>query len=339
MIRLRDSRGFSLIEVLISVGLVGLIALGLMQIFSNLSKTQKFSLIQHSVMQFQLGWTDLLFDPLICSSTFAGINPTSTDIATAPTVSAVKNKRNSNLISVNDAFDAKSFFLRKIQVMNFRAMGSGTDAYRGYADAFFSLESSSGSVLGPTTIVRRLLLLVELQGYSGGAPAMNIKNCQAVSNQFNVPWVRSSLSSPNQAISFWGNHVGIGSLTGPPEYRLHVAGNILASGFYHPSDRRSKDSVEPMRTNGLLEKIKAYTYRFSDSKNVQYGVLAQELSDILPAAVLQDNRGNLAVDYRQLIPLLVEAQKSLHAEINNQNLAILRQESEIQAIQRQLSSP
>jgi len=55
----------------------------------------------------------------------------------------------------------------------------------------------------------------------------------------------------------------------------------------------------------------------ADSVNTghDFGVIAQEILDILPEAVKQRDTGYLAVRYDRIIPLLVEAVKELNKEI------------------------
>jgi hypothetical protein len=47
------------------------------------------------------------------------------------------------------------------------------------------------------------------------------------------------------------------------------------------------------------------------------GVIAQEVKEIIPSAVIEREDGYLAVKYEKLIPLLIEAVKALKAEIED----------------------
>ena len=117
-------------------------------------------------------------------------------------------------------------------------------------------------------------------------------------------------------------NVGIG--TTAPTQKLHVIGNILASGTITPSDLRYKKSIKPL-TNALsnVSKLNGVTYyyrteEFSEqgfNKEKQIGVIAQEIEKIYPELVTTDANGYKAVDYSKLTPILVEAIK----ELNSQN--------------------
>jgi len=47
-----------------------------------------------------------------------------------------------------------------------------------------------------------------------------------------------------------------------------------------------------------------------------YGVVAQEVQEVLPSAVVEREDGYLAVNYERIIPLLIESIKSLKEELD-----------------------
>ena len=95
---------------------------------------------------------------------------------------------------------------------------------------------------------------------------------------------------------------------------LTVTGQILSNAdVVAYSDARMKTNI--VRIDSALDKvskISGYTY---DMQGVafegqrQAGVLAQELKEVLPEAVITDNNGYFAVRYTNIIPLLIEALK------------------------------
>lgn len=73
-----------------------------------------------------------------------------------------------------------------------------------------------------------------------------------------------------------------------------------------------------------------------DSKinnRVQYGYVAQELKEVFPDLVMEDEDGYYSVDYIGLIPLLVDAVKNLSAEV-----ASLKQGNEISPVSRKMAA-
>ena len=155
----------------------------------------------------------------------------------------------------------------------------------------------------------------------------------AIGTSGSTLWLSLPNTSPTMKFSFWGGttelmriqgdgFVGIG--TTAPTQKLHVIGNILASGTITPSDLRYKKSIKPL-TNALsnVSKLNGVTYyyrteEFSEqgfNKEKQIGVIAQEIEKIYPELVTTDANGYKAVDYSKLTPILVEAIK----ELNSQN--------------------
>lgn len=120
-------------------------------------------------------------------------------------------------------------------------------------------------------------------------------------------------------------NVGIG--TSSPTQKLHVIGNILATGTITPSDYRYKKNIHPLE-NALanLQQLNGVTYEmnsqafpewnFEDTR--QYGLIAQEVETVFPEMVKTiDTKGYKGVDYVKLIPVLVEAIKEQQKQIED----------------------
>ena len=96
---------------------------------------------------------------------------------------------------------------------------------------------------------------------------------------------------------------------------IYATDDLVAS---YSSDQQLKDNVLIIDT--ALDKINSIGgYSFTWNNNIgdmragtpDYGVIAQELEDVLPHAVDINSRGYKTVNYNSLIPLLVEAVKEL----------------------------
>jgi hypothetical protein len=135
-------------------------------------------------------------------------------------------------------------------------------------------------------------------------------------------------------------NVGIGTTT--PAYKLHVVGgDIYASLDIYSrgkmvltSDERLKSEIRYIFSNekenlyllqGKFYKKTLSATEMEDSTSKQkeiiefseYGYLAQELKEIFPYLVCQDNEGYYAVNYIGLIPIIVEALKDQKLAIEN----------------------
>ena len=99
---------------------------------------------------------------------------------------------------------------------------------------------------------------------------------------------------------------------------LNVVGDITA---FVTSDQRLKDNITPI--DDPLAKVlsisgNTYTWNEKSSKEGNdVGVIAQEVLEVLPEAVVTRDNGYLAVDYHKIVPLLVEAIKELSAKVEN----------------------
>lgn len=164
----------------------------------------------------------------------------------------------------------------------------------------------------------RLKFGVALDG--GGAGATSIMQ-HGQAGGYNVLWLGAQ---GNQVLAVVGSTSRIGIGTDAPTQKLHVAGNIFATGTITPSDIRYKKNIElihsPLETLNAIRGV-TYDYNTDAYPNMgfpdvsQTGFIAQEIEAVLPGIVFTDNNGYKAVDYPKLIPVLTEAIKAQQKEI------------------------
>jgi hypothetical protein len=121
--------------------------------------------------------------------------------------------------------------------------------------------------------------------------------------------------------SFGSTHVdngalGVGIVPSATTGRIDASNDIVA---YSSSDKRLKENITPIAN--ALDKVKALTGVEFDWKpehkeahgyeGHDTGVIAQEVKEIMPSAVRENETGFLAVRYEKLIGLLIEANKEL----------------------------
>lgn len=151
-----------------------------------------------------------------------------------------------------------------------------------------------------------------------------------------------------------GGHVGINIPAGNPAtaggifvagfpvniIRLHVnGGSVLANGYYAISDSTLKtDVVDIVNPFKLLEDLRPRKYNFKggedgNTKLPQYGFIAQEVSrSNVPEIVSKIDNGLLAVEYQQVIPILVEAVQQQQTTITAQQTRINDQARQLDAM-------
>lgn len=100
--------------------------------------------------------------------------------------------------------------------------------------------------------------------------------------------------------------------------------SISVLNVYYHSDARAKTNIRNF-TNGLqvITQLRPVTYRFLNEgqsyqrySEQEIGLLAQEVESILPGAVITDDSGSKLINYNALIPVLIDAVKTLQAEVD-----------------------
>lgn len=122
----------------------------------------------------------------------------------------------------------------------------------------------------------------------------------------------------------------VGIMKNPVTNALEVEGNAsknVAGGWLANSDARLKKNIATISPNDALEKIlqlRGVTYHWNDDKtgtnrpkNLQMGFIAQEIAEVFPEKVTEDNLGYLQTAYGDYDPIVFQAIKALHDKIEN----------------------
>ena len=119
-------------------------------------------------------------------------------------------------------------------------------------------------------------------------------------------------------------NVGIG--LNNPTYKLHVNGKLKTNGIRESSDRRLKTGIVPIESAlSLVKEMQGVTYRWKVDafpemgfdEELQYGLIAQELEEVVPELVGTDNEGWKSIEYSHIVPILIEAMKEQQREIED----------------------
>ena len=113
--------------------------------------------------------------------------------------------------------------------------------------------------------------------------------------------------------------------THPKRLKLDYAGNLTVSGdmiaFGSPSDKFYKENIQPI-TNALgkVNKLKGVTFDWKESNTLlnvkkDIGFIAQDVQEVLPNLVRENEDGKLSLRDKGIVPILVEAIKELEARI------------------------
>ncbi|ELP85804.1 hypothetical protein EIN_281750 [Entamoeba invadens IP1] len=94
--------------------------------------------------------------------------------------------------------------------------------------------------------------------------------------------------------------------------QLHVLGEVFAeNGFLTRSDERAKEKIQSINNSlDTIMKLRGVKYRYRGMDKIKFGFIAQELRDVIPDLVREDEKG-LFIDTEGILPFLVESLKEL----------------------------
>ena len=96
-----------------------------------------------------------------------------------------------------------------------------------------------------------------------------------------------------------------------------ASGQIQAQTFNATSDKRLKENIESFNCKKSILDLPVYTFNFkSDENKIKHvGCLAQDLQEICPELVHENNDGYLSIEENKLVYLLLDEVKKLKAQI------------------------
>jgi hypothetical protein len=162
---------------------------------------------------------------------------------------------------------------------------------------------------------RRNAITFSSAGASNAQAGIYVHQDNTAGTRMHLATTNSYATGPQARLTVQNNgNVGI-STTAPSE-KLHVVGNILASGNVTAySDERLKDNIETLDGSKVLE---MRGVSFTKDDEIGSGVIAQELEKIAPELVhtADDEMGTKSVAYGNLVGYLIEAVKLQQTQID-----------------------
>ena len=181
----------------------------------------------------------------------------------------------------------------------------------------------------------------------GGASAMTWSTIATTScSPGSVPyWTSATLA--NSYTWSNGTKLYVGSASLPTfTYDLEVNGSFKTGKIYHASDRRWKKNIQTLDsalTKVLSLRGVSYEWRKDEFPNkkfsdgTQIGVIAQEVEKVYPELVNTDAEGYKAVEYANLVAVLIEAVKAQQKLIDNQTAEITSLKSDSEKAKAEIS--
>lgn len=123
-------------------------------------------------------------------------------------------------------------------------------------------------------------------------------------------------------ISADGN-VAIGGAV-DPNYKLYIYGKLKSDGITEMSDRRLKQDINTLDNSlSKIKSLRGVSYNWNQNneagikfeKELQIGLIAQEVEAVFPELVDTDSEGYKSVEYSKLVAVLIEALKEQEEKI------------------------
>jgi|GEM_PF-4621110 len=119
-----------------------------------------------------------------------------------------------------------------------------------------------------------------------------------------------------------GGNVGIG--TASPTQKLHVAGNVLATGYIQSSDRNLKTNIQTVAKPTDVLGLRGVSFDWKEDGRSDYGFIAQEVEKLYPELVFTDEETGLkSVNYANISALLLEVVKEQEDRLDNLEARLL----------------
>jgi hypothetical protein len=102
---------------------------------------------------------------------------------------------------------------------------------------------------------------------------------------------------------------------------LYVTKDLYVEGsIYNPSDEKLKENIELIKSEEIYNLFDlnpiSFTYKTDKKGKKHYGLLAQEVEKAIPELVNSIEKDYKAVNYQELIPLILVKMKEMQNEIN-----------------------
>ena len=97
---------------------------------------------------------------------------------------------------------------------------------------------------------------------------------------------------------------------------LNTDGYLNSTGFNATSDRRLKENIKEFIPQKSILDLPIVEYDFIDTKRHDIGCLAQDLQEICPEIVSEDEKGFLSIEESKIVYLLLDEVKKLRAEVD-----------------------
>ena len=209
-------------------------------------------------------------------------------------------------------------FSMNAQCWECNSNGSGIQSVTSNASGYFS------TAMGILTTASDYASLVIGQFNSSGSSVTNSATSFSTSNTAFV--IGNGADSSNKSDAFKVMFNGDATVSND----LTVSGDVVVS-----SDARLKSNIVSLgSTLSRLLLIDGKSYEMKGKQKI--GVLAQDIKEVFPELVTEDDNEMLAVNYQGLVPVLINALKEQDGKMKEQDGKMKEQESKFEKQQAEI---
>ncbi|MBI3631403.1 MAG: tail fiber domain-containing protein, partial [Candidatus Staskawiczbacteria bacterium] len=119
-----------------------------------------------------------------------------------------------------------------------------------------------------------------------------------------------------------------------------VAGDVRANAFLYSSDARLKTNINSINDSlSKVQQLRGVTFNWKISNKPGIGFIAQEVEQVFPELVSTDsNTGMKAVQYANIVPVIVEAIKDQQQQIKEQQKQLDEYRQELNILRAQIEA-
>lgn len=306
---LKNHNGISLVGVLVALAVLGIVSLILADVFNSMFKASRSIEQKAAVIDIKRAIYNELSKVGTCTVNFSGVDP----MSGLPTPTQITNASTIPIYVVGSNYENNLIQLAALSFINWLpdAAPPSINQYTGTVDLRIGFQNL-GNTIGPPAVSRTIKLRLELNGFTGAAPANQIKACSAFGAIDSI-WTQNLSGS----IYYNGGFVGIN--TNAPTKMLDVQGDLNVTGdasanaYWYTSDMRLKKNVHPVKGLDLVRRLQGVQYQWRKNNKPDIGLIAQDVEKILPELVYSDEKTGLkSVKLANFVALLIESTKELY---------------------------
>jgi hypothetical protein len=263
---------------------------------------------------------------VITGSMLSGLSITDADVAAGAAISYTKLDL-SGSITDSDIFPSAGIDVTKLSVFSISGVSLGSSLADLTAGSFVSYSSGSTyngsaaitvSVAATTANTGDSIVSRDASGdFSAGTVSVTNLTATQTVQATDITGTNANLSGIVTALNFSGtdgNFSGIVTALNFSGTDGNFSGIVTATDFNSTSDINLKENIQTVdNALNIINDLRGVRFEWKKDHKPSYGVIAQELQEILPELVTDTNPKT--VNYNGIIGVLIEAVKELSAEV------------------------